>query len=284
MTGFNDDLSGVERPVAFEIPGADATAQIVHSLAKWKRVALEKYNFSIGEGLYTDMNAIRRDETLDCTHSIYVDQWDWEKIITAQDRNLDFLKETAATIISVICNTQDYLNTLYPALSQKYTRDITFITAQQLEDMYPAMTPEMREHEFTQIHKNICVLQIGGKLASGKTHGNRAPDYDDWSLNADIILWSDVLQKAVEISSMGIRVDEISLAAQLETAGCNNRRQLLYHKMLLSGKLPLTIGGGIGQSRLSMLLLEKAHIGEVQVSVWDAATLRECEAQGIPLL
>ena len=284
MTGFNDDLSGKERPVAFEIPDAKTTAQIVHSLAKWKRVALKKYGFSLGEGLYTDMNAIRRDEVLDSTHSIYVDQWDWEKIISAEDRNLGYLKEAASAIIVTICDTQEHIQALYPALTHRFSRDVAFITAQELENMYPALTPDEREHEFTKENKTVCVMQIGGKLASGKRHGSRAPDYDDWALNADLILWSDVLGEAVEISSMGIRVDEASLAAQLEEAECNHRRELLYHRMLLSGELPLTIGGGIGQSRLSMLILEKGHIGEVQVSVWDEGILDECERRGISLL
>jgi len=283
-TGFNDDLSGTERPVDFAIPGAKTTAQIVHSLAKWKRVALKKYGFSLGEGLYTDMNAIRRDEVLDSTHSIYVDQWDWEKIIAPQDRNLEYLKETATAIIAAICDTQEHMQTLYPALSHKFSREIAFITSQELEDMYPQLTPDDRENAFIQKTKTACILQIGGKLKSGNRHGSRAPDYDDWKLNADLILWSDVLGQAIEISSMGIRVDEASLAAQLNEAGCNNRREYLYHRMLLNGELPLTIGGGIGQSRLSMLILEKAHVGEVQVSVWDETTIQGCENCGVPLL
>jgi len=320
-TGFNDDLSGKERPVAFDVPGAgdNAMAHIVHSLAKWKRVALQKYGFMQGEGLYTDMNAIRRDEVLDSTHSIYVDQWDWEKIITREDRHLDYIKDTVSAIMGVICDTQDYIHDLYPSLakngrsssqfdrsspqfsrsssqlgrsssqlhpqsSRKFSRDVVFVTAQQLEDQYPNLSPEDREEAFTGIHKTVCVLQIGSKLKSGTRHGSRAPDYDDWQLNADLIIWSDVLNQAVEISSMGIRVDESSLAIQLDEAGCNNRRELLYHKMLLGGKLPLTIGGGIGQSRLSMLILKKAHIGEVQVSVWDEDTMCECDARGVMLL
>jgi aspartate--ammonia ligase len=284
-TGFNDDLSGVERAVSFEMPAANKSAQIVHSLAKWKRVALHKYGFRVGKGRYTDMNAIRRDEPdMDNLHSFYADQWDWEKVIRREDRTPEFLKETVRTIVGAMCDTQAVIHKRYPALSTFLTRDVAFVTSQELEDMYPNLSPSEREHEFTRVHKTICITQIGGLLRSGIRHGQRAPDYDDWSLNADIILWSDVLNTAVEISSMGIRVDEAALDRQLTESGNDARRNLLFHRMLLGGELPLTIGGGIGQSRLCMLILEKAHIGEVQVSVWDDETLKICEAAGVELL
>jgi aspartate--ammonia ligase len=284
-TGFNDDLSGVEQAVSFDMPAAGKNAQIVHSLAKWKRVALHKYGFRVGKGMYTDMNAIRRDEPdMDNIHSFYADQWDWEKVITKEDRNLEFLRETVRTIVGAMCDTQDAIHKRYPALSTFFNREVTFISAQELEDMYPALSPSQREQEFTRLYKTVCVTQIGGKLRSGERHGHRAPDYDDWSLNGDIILWSDVLQTAVEISSMGIRVDEAALDRQLTESGHDQRRTLLFHRMLLGGELPLTIGGGIGQSRLCMLILEKAHIGEVQVSVWDDETVRICSDAGVELL
>ena len=283
-SGLNDNLNGYERPVSFDIPAVGAEAQVVHSLAKWKRLALKRYHFTVGNGLYTDMNAIRRDEALDNVHSIYVDQWDWEKIITRENRNLDFLKLIVRAIVRAICNTNDRLHVRYPQLRTNLTPEVSFITSQELEDMYPDKVPSEREKVYVREHKTACIMQIGGVLRSGKPHDGRAPDYDDWGLNCDIFFWDEVLDRALEISSMGIRVDAESLARQLELSGCENRRGLPFHKMLLAGELPLTIGGGIGQSRLSMLLLGCAHIGEVQSSVWDAETIAACEKAGIPLL
>ncbi len=283
-SGLNDNLNGYERPVSFDIPAVGAEAQVVHSLAKWKRLALKRYHFTVGNGLYTDMNAIRRDEALDNVHSIYVDQWDWEKIITKENRNLDFLKLIVRAIVRAICNTNDRLHVRYPQLRTNLSPEVSFITSQELEDMYPDKVPSEREKVYVREHKTACIMQIGGVLRSGKPHDGRAPDYDDWGLNCDIFFWDEVLDRALEISSMGIRVDAESLARQLELSGCENRRELPFHKMLLAGELPLTIGGGIGQSRLSMLLLGCAHIGEVQSSVWDAETIAACEKAGIPLL
>ena len=283
-SGLNDNLNGFERPVAFDIPAVGADAQVVHSLAKWKRLALKRYGFTIGNGLYTDMNAIRRDEDLDNIHSIYVDQWDWEKVITAQNRNLDYLKLIVRAIVKAICNTNDRLHVRYPQLQTQLSDEIAFITTQELEDMYPDLTGSAREYAFVKEHKTACIMQIGGKLRSGKPHDGRAPDYDDWQLNCDIFFWHDVLDRALEISSMGIRVDAQSLDRQLTAAGCNDRRCLPFHKMLLNNELPLTIGGGIGQSRLAMLMLGCAHIGEVQSSVWDQNTMDACEKAGIRLL
>ncbi len=283
-SGLNDNLNGYERPVSFDIPAVGADAQVVHSLAKWKRLALKRYHFTVGNGLYTDMNAIRRDEELDNVHSIYVDQWDWEKIITRDNRNLDFLKLIVTAIVRAICNTNDRLHVRYPQLRTGLSPDVSFITSQELEDLYPDLVPSQREKAYVKEHKTACIMQIGGKLRSGKPHDGRAPDYDDWALNCDIFFWDAVLDRALEISSMGIRVDAESLDSQLKLAGCDERRNLPFHKMLLAGELPLTIGGGIGQSRLSMLLLGCAHIGEVQSSVWDAATIEACEKAGIPLL
>lgn len=283
-SGLNDNLNGYERPVSFDIPAVGAEAQVVHSLAKWKRLALKRYHFTVGNGLYTDMNAIRRDESLDNVHSIYVDQWDWEKIITRENRNLDFLKLIVRAIVRAICNTNDRLHVRYPQLRTNLTPEVSFITSQELEDMYPDKVPSEREKVYVREHKTACIMQIGDVLRSGKPHDGRAPDYDDWGLNCDIFFWDEVLDRALEISSMGIRVDAESLARQLELSGCENRRELPFHKMLLAGELPLTIGGGIGQSRLSMLLLGCAHIGEVQSSVWDAETIAACEKAGIPLL
>ena len=283
-TGLNDNLTGVERPVEFDVPETGGTAQIVQSLAKWKRMALHKYGFSPGHGLYTDMNAIRRDEVLDNTHSIYVDQWDWEAIITPEQRNEAFLRQTVQRITEAIYTTSERLRWDYPELPVSLARDVTFVTAQQLEDLFPALTPEQREDVFTKEHRTVFVMKVGGKLRSGNTHGSRAPDYDDWNLNGDILYWHELLGRALELSSMGIRVDETTLDAQLTEANCNDRRGLEFHKALLSGELPLTMGGGIGQSRLCMLLMAKAHIGEVQVSVWDDETLKACELAGVKLL
>ncbi len=283
-SGLNDNLNGYERPVSFDVPAIGTEAQVVHSLAKWKRLALKRYNFSVGNGLYTDMNAIRRDEELDNVHSIYVDQWDWEKIITRENRNLDYFKLIVATIVETICEVKDRLYVHFPQLRASLCRQVSFITSQELEDMFPHLTPQDREDAYLKIHKTACIMQIGGNLRSGKPHSGRAPDYDDWQLNGDILFWDDVLGRSLEISSMGIRVDEESLSRQLTLAGCEERKNLPFHKMLLEGKLPLTIGGGIGQSRLCMLMMGCAHIGEVQSSIWDADTQRICEQNGIPLL
>ena len=283
-TGLNDDLNGVERPVGFNIPAVGIEGQVVHSLAKWKRLALHDYNFFVGNGLVADMNAIRRDEELDNLHSIYVDQWDWEKVIDESTRNEAYLKDTVRRIVSAICGTLDELKWQFSSLETDLCRDVFFITAQELEDMYPQLTPKEREGIITKKHKTVFIQQIGGKLKSGKPHDGRAPDYDDWSLNGDLLFWHEPLQCALEISSMGIRVDPESLDKQLSLAGCDNRRELPFHKMLLNGELPLTIGGGIGQSRLCMLLLGKAHIGEVQASLWDEETKRLCKEAGIVLL
>ena len=283
-SGLNDNLNGYERPVSFDVPAIGTDAQVVHSLAKWKRLALKKYNFDIGNGLYTDMNAIRRDESLDNLHSIYVDQWDWEKIITRDNRNLDYLKLIVRSIVNAICNTNDRLHVRFPQLKTDLSRDVTFVTTQELEDLYPDMTGSERENAFVKEHRTTFIMQIGGKLRSGKPHDGRAPDYDDWQLNGDLFFWNDVLGRAVEISSMGIRVDAESLDRQLTISGCDSRRELPFHKMLLADELPLTIGGGIGQSRVCMLMMACAHIGEVQSSIWDAETVAACDAAGIRLL
>ena len=284
-SGLNDNLNGYERPVSFDVPTIGKEAQVVHSLAKWKRLALKKYNFSVGNGLYTDMNAIRRDEdSLDNIHSIYVDQWDWEKIITRETRNIEYLKLIVRSIVDAICDTNESLHVRFPQLTTNLCREVSFITTQELEDMYPDMTGSERENAYVKEHKTAFIMQIGGKLRSGKPHDGRAPDYDDWQLNGDIFFWNDVLGRGVEISSMGIRVDAESLDRQLTLSGCNDRRELPFHKMLLSDELPLTIGGGIGQSRLCMLMMGCAHIGEVQSSIWDNETVRICEENGIPLL
>ena len=283
-SGLNDNLNGYERAVSFDIPAVGSDAQVVHSLAKWKRLALKRYNFGIGNGLYTDMNAIRRDEDLDNIHSIYVDQWDWEKVITRENRNLDYLKLIVRAIVNAICDTNDRLHVRYPQLRVNLSREVAFVTTQELEDMYPDMNGHERENAFVKENPTACIMQIGGKLNSGKPHDGRAPDYDDWSLNCDLFFWNDVLGRALEISSMGIRVDAEALDRQLTIAGCDDRRNLPFHKMLLNDLLPLTIGGGIGQSRLSMLMMGCAHIGEVQSSVWDHNTVEQCEKAGIRLL
>ena len=286
-SGLNDNLNGYERPVSFDILRSDHKAQVVQSLAKWKRLALKRYGFFPGKGLYTDMNAIRRDEDeLDNLHSVYVDQWDWEKVILPEERKLDYLKLTVMDIVTAICDTQDTMQAIYPQLQclGKLNRRVSFVTAQQLEDMYPELTPKQRENEDLKEHKTAFIIGIGGALRSGKPHDGRAPDYDDWDLNGDIMFWDELLGCAFEVSSMGIRVDPASLDKQLRLSGCDDRRELPYHKMLLNGELPLTIGGGIGQSRLSMLLLGKAHIGEVQASIWDEDTVKRCEQAGVILL
>ncbi len=284
QSGLNDNLNGYERAVSFDVPAIGADAQVVHSLAKWKRLALKRYNFSVGNGLYTDMNAIRRDESLDNLHSIYVDQWDWEKIITKDTRNTEYLKLIVNAIVGAICNTNDRLHVRFPQLKVELCREVSFVTTQELEDMYPDMTGSERESAYVKEHKTAFIMQIGGKLRSGKPHDGRAPDYDDWQLNGDIFFWNDVLGRGIEISSMGIRVDSESLDRQLSISGCDDRRNLPFHKMLLNDELPLTIGGGIGQSRLCMLMMGCAHIGEVQSSIWDAETMRICEEKGVRLL
>lgn len=283
-TGLNDDLSGVERAVRFDLKATGKDAVVVHSLAKWKRMALKKYGFSAGEGLYTDMNAIRRDEDMDNLHSVYTDQWDWEKIITKETRTENYLKTVVKAIVGAICETLDVLKCRYPQLSVELSREVKFITAQELEDLYPDKTGKERENAYLKEHKTAFIMGIGDKLASGKPHDSRAPDYDDWTLNGDILFWDETLGCAIEISSMGIRVDEKSLAEQLEKAGAKERSAFPFHRSLLAGELPLTMGGGIGQSRLSMLLLGKAHIGEVQVSLWDDETKKVCEENGVVLL
>ena len=283
-SGLNDDLNGVERPVAFDIPDVGLNGQVVHSLAKWKRLALKRYGFHEGKGLYTDMNAIRRDEEVDNIHSIYVDQWDWEKIISREDRNVNYLKASVRSIVGAVCETAEALNVAFPSLRGKLEREVYFITTQELEDMYPDLTPSERETAICREHHTVFLMQIGKTLKSGIRHDGRAPDYDDWELNGDILMWNPVLERSFEISSMGIRVDEESLDRQLTLADCNERRELPFHKMLLNGELPLTMGGGIGQSRLCMLMLGPCHIGEVQASLWDKETIEACEKAGITLL
>ncbi|MDD4688850.1 MAG: aspartate--ammonia ligase [Eubacteriales bacterium] len=283
-SGLNDNLNGVERPVSFDIPAADAEGQVVHSLAKWKRFALAKYNFEVGEGLYTNMNAIRRDESLDNIHSVYVDQWDWEKVITNEQRNVEYLKETVRQIVGVICDTAAVLKERFPSVESDLERNVTFVTTQELEDMYPDLTSRERENKFTEKYKTVFIMQIGDILKSGKKHDGRAPDYDDWSLNGDIMFWNKTLGIAFEVSSMGIRVDKSALISQLEKANCEDRKALPFHSMLLEDKLPLTMGGGIGQSRLCMLLMGNAHIGEVQSSIWDAGTEEAANKAGVILL
>ena len=284
-SGLNDNLNGYERPVAFDVPAVGEEGQVVHSLAKWKRYALKKYDFRVGKGIYTDMNAIRRDEALDNLHSVYVDQWDWEKVIRREDRTLDTLKRTAQEIVDCICDVSVRLNREYSSIHTRLCREMSAITAQELEDMYTDIPGgSQRENKYLEQHKTALIMQIGGKLRSGKPHDGRAPDYDDWALNGDILFWNDVLGRAFEISSMGIRVDAESLARQLKLAGCEERAKLPFHRMLLNDELPLTIGGGIGQSRLCMLMIGCAHIGEVQSSIWDQATRDACEKAGIKLL
>ena len=283
-SGLNDNLNGHERPVSFDVPAVGTDAQVVHSLAKWKRLALKRYHFTLGNGLYTDMNAIRRDEELDNIHSIYVDQWDWEKIITRENRNLEYLQLIVRSIVRAICNTNDRLHVRFPQLRVELSREVSFVTTQELEDLYPELSGSQRERAYVKEHPTACIMQIGKKLRSGKIHDGRAPDYDDWDLNCDIFFWDALLQRPLEISSMGIRVDAEALDRQLTEAGCDDRRELPFHRMLLNDELPLTIGGGIGQSRLCMLMMSCAHIGEVQSSIWDEDTVRACEQAGIPLL
>ena len=283
-SGINDDLNGIERKVEFDMKNIEGICEVVQSLAKWKRMALYRYGYGAGEGIFTDMNAIRRDDDCDNLHSIYVDQWDWEKVICREDRNIDFLKDTVTKIIKALVETQDVLNEAFPQLTKRLNEDVFFITTQELEDMYPDLTGKQRENEITKKHGTVFIMQIGEKLKSGNKHDGRAPDYDDWSLNGDILVWNDILDCAIEISSMGIRVDEKSLDEQLKKAGAEERRNFPYHKGILDGTLPLTIGGGIGQSRICLQLLEKAHIGEVQTSLWPEDMRQKCKESNIELL
>ncbi len=283
-SGINDDLNGVERKVEFSIKEMDFEAEAVQSLAKWKRMALYRYGYNEGEGIYTDMNAIRRDDDADNIHSIFVDQWDWEKVISRDKRNIDFLKETVCAIVKAVAFTKRKVNLRYPQLNGTVCDTPFFITSQELEDMYPDKTPKERENLITKKYGTVFIMQIGNVLKSGKKHDGRAPDYDDWALNGDLLFWNDVLGNALEISSMGIRVDENSLRSQLKECNAEDRLSFDYHRMIADGTLPLTIGGGIGQSRLCMLLLEKAHIGEVQVSVWNDEMIKTCAENGITLL
>ncbi|MGN0107423.1 MAG: aspartate--ammonia ligase [Hominilimicola sp.] len=284
-TGLNDNLNGVERPVNFDAPCiGGATLEIVHSLAKWKRMTLGRYGFESGEGLYTDMNAIRRDEEVDNLHSMYVDQWDWEAVINKSDRTIETLKDFVKKIYTAMKSTQSRVCQKYKAIENNFPEEITFITTQELEDMYPDLEPKERENKLLREKKAVFLMQIGKDLKSGKKHDGRAPDYDDWELNGDIIVYYPLLDMAYELSSMGIRVDEDSLVAQIKAAGCEDRLQLDFHKRLLNKELPYTIGGGIGQSRLCMFMLGKAHIGEVQASVWPDDMRRACEENGIKLL
>ena len=283
-SGLNDNLNGVERPVSFDIKGQPENAEIVHSLAKWKRYALQKYGFAHGEGLYTDMIAIRRDEDLDNIHSVYVDQWDWEKIIHKEDRNIETLKETVTTVYNCLRKTEKYMAIQYDYIEEILPHDIFFITTQELEEMFPDNTPKEREYYITKTKGAVCIMKIGDTWENGEPHGGRAPDYDDWSLNADIVVYYPVLDIALEISSMGIRVDKKALLSQLKKAGCEERAKLPFQKAIINEELPYTIGGGIGQSRICMFFLRKAHIGEVQSSLWPEAIAKECEKNGIQLL
>ena len=282
-TGLNDNLNGIERAVSFDTKSGDEV-EIVHSLAKWKRMALHRYGFTIGEGIYTDMNAIRRDEDLGPLHSIYVDQWDWEKVLTKEDRSKENLKKKVQKIFSVFKRTEDYINSVYPDLSKKLPEDIYFITTQELEDKYPGLSAKEREHAIAREKKAVFLMEIGGKLTSGEKHDGRAPDYDDWKLNGDILFYYEPLDIGLELSSMGIRVDEKSLDKQLSITGDDYKRELDFHKKLLAGELPYTIGGGIGQSRICMYFLDKVHIGEVQASIWPEEIIEECKAKNISLL
>ena len=283
-TGTNDNLNGVEKPVSFQVPHLRKNAEIVHSLAKWKRMALKKYGFSVGTGLYTDMNAIRKDEELDNLHSLYVDQWDWELIINKEDRTIETLKKVVRALYKVFKETEEHVHSIYPEVECILPEEITFITSQELLDMYPDLTAKERENAIVKEKKAVFLMQIGKVLSSGEKHDGRSPDYDDWDLNGDILFYNPVLDNAIELSSMGIRVDEEALERQLKAAKCEDRKELDYHKALLDGKLPYTIGGGIGQSRICMFFLNKAHIGEVQVGIWPQEMVEECSKAGITLL
>ena len=284
-SGLNDNLSGVERPVAFDLKGLNGKeVEVVHSLAKWKRMALGRYGFNVGEGLYTNMNAIRRDEDLDNLHSCYVDQWDWEKVIDKSERTEETLKSIVRQIFKVIKHMEHEVWYKYPQAVKKLPEDITFVTSEELLELYPDLTPKQRENAITKKYGCVFLMHIGDKLSNGEPHDGRAPDYDDWQLNGDILFWYDLLDCALEISSMGIRVDEDSLVSQCEKAGCTDRLSLPFHQMLLNKELPYTIGGGIGQSRLCMLLLDRAHVGEVQASEWSDEMRKVCEEHRIHLL
>ncbi len=283
-SGLNDNLNGVERPVSFDIKGYDYNAEIVHSLAKWKRYALDKYGFCPGEGLYTDMVAIRRDEDVDNIHSIYVDQWDWEKIITREERTMDTLIRTVRLIYSALRKTEKYMAVQYDYIEEILPKEIAFVSTQELVDMYPDLTPKEREYKAVKEKGAVFLLQVGKKLTNGERHDGRAPDYDDWELNGDILVYYPVLDIALELSSMGIRVDENSLARQLKESGCEDRAALPFQKAILEKKLPYSIGGGIGQSRICMFFLRKAHIGEVHVSLWPDEVTKEAEKNGLHLL
>ncbi len=284
-SGLNDNLNGVERPVDFEIKEIDGVkAEVVHSLAKWKRYALKKYEFSKGEGLYTDMNAIRRDEEMDNIHSIFVDQWDWEKVISREERTIETLKNTVRTVYKVLRKTEKFMAIQYDYIEEILPANIFFITTQELADMFPDYTPKEREFYISKAKGAVCIMKIGDVLENGERHDGRAPDYDDWELNADIVVYYPVLDIALELSSMGIRVDESALQSQLEKAGCTERAELPFQKAILENKLPFTIGGGIGQSRICMFFLRKAHIGEVQSSIWPEDIIKETSANGVQLL
>ena len=283
-TGMNDNLSGTERPVSFDTPAIGKDAEVVQSLAKWKRYALHRYDFNVGKGLVCDMNAIRRDEELDNLHSIYVDQWDWEKVITRSDRTSEYLRSTVKILYECFKNLEEYVNNLYPELVLMMPDDIFFITSQELQKMYPNIPAPQREYEIVKQKRAVFIEKIGGKLPDGTVHDDRAPDYDDWELNGDIILWSDMLDEPIEISSMGVRVDERSMLSQLKAANKEERAELEFHKKVINGELPLTIGGGIGQSRLCLYFLKRMHIGEVQVGIWQDEVIEKCNEAGIMLL
>jgi len=283
-TGLNDNLNGYERPVCFDIPDIKKNGEIVHSLAKWKRVALKNYDFNVGNGLYTDMNAIRRDEEVDNLHSIYVDQWDWEKVISENDRNEQYLLDTVKGIVKAISDTSIALNKKFSELGSAIGSELYTLTTQELKDMYPDLTPKQRENEITRKHKIVFLRKIGCKLDDGSKHDGRAPDYDDWDLNGDLLYYDELLDCSIELSSMGIRVNPESLLKQIKEDHKEERLNLAYHKALLNNELPLTIGGGIGQSRLCMLMMKAAHIGEVQASLWDDETLNKCKEAGLDIL
>ena len=283
-SGLNDNLNGVERPVSFDVLETGKQVEIVHSLAKWKRQALKTYGFSVGEGLYTDMNAIRRDEITDNIHSIFVDQWDWERIMAPSERNERFLREIVGRIYMTLRKTEGFVCAHYPHIKPELPDQISFVTTQELEDRYPSLTPKQREYEAAKQYGAVFLMQVGGALRSGRPHDGRAPDYDDWSLNGDILLYDPLLDISLEVSSMGIRVDPETLRRQLKIRGCEERAELPFQKALLNGELPQTIGGGIGQSRMCVYFLRKAHVGEVQASLWPEEVQKACHAAHIPLL
>lgn len=283
-SGLNDDLNGIERKVEFELKETKTSCEVVQSLAKWKRMALYRYGFKADEGLYTDMNAIRRDDDMDNIHSVFVDQWDWERVITKEERNLGFLKMIVQRIVDAVIDTHNQIKRAFPALTRTLDREIFYITAQELEDKYPRLSPKEREYAVSREHHTVFLMQIGGALKSGIRHDGRAPDYDDWTLNGDLLFWNDLLNAPLELSSMGIRVDAESLKSQLELSSAQERMKYEYHRLVSEGVLPLTIGGGIGQSRICMLLLEKLHIGEVQASYWGKDVLAACKAGGVDIL